>query len=69
MTEISLKKSPTLKEELISYLQTLPDEVTLEDVMYHLYVRKKIQQGLEDGKAGRTYTHEEMKEIIKSWKK
>ncbi|MHA1521233.1 MAG: hypothetical protein ACTSVZ_01270 [Promethearchaeota archaeon] len=56
-----------VKENIISFLKTLPDDVTIEDIMYHLYVRKKIQRGLEDVKEGRTVTHEEMRDLINTW--
>ncbi len=57
-----------VKENIISFLRTLPDDVTIEDIMYHLYVRKKIQRGLEDVKEGRTVSHEEMQNLISTWK-
>ena len=57
------------KADIISYLQTLPEDSSLEDIMYHLYVRKKIQQGLDDVHNGRVLSHEEMMQQIKIWKK
>ena len=58
-----------VKESIISYLSSLPDNVSIEDIMYHLYVRKKIQQGLNDVENGNTLSHEEMKTRVKSWKR
>lgn len=37
----------TAKEEVKSLLDKLPDECTLEDVQYHLYVVEKIQKGID----------------------
>ena len=36
----------TVRNSIIEYLKTLPDDVTLDDVMYYLYVRKEnFQRG------------------------
>ena len=53
------------KAEIIAYLQTLPEDSSLEDIMHHLYVRKKIQQGLDDVHNGSVLSHEEMMQQIK----
>ena len=31
-----------LKEEVISLIKELPDDITLDDIIYHLYVKQKI---------------------------
>jgi len=36
----------TAKQEVRSLLQKLPDNCTLEDIQYHLYVIEKINKGL-----------------------
>ena len=38
------------KEAIANLLNKLPDDCTLEDVQYHLYVLAKVQQGLEAAK-------------------
>jgi len=42
-------------------LELLPDNVSWEDVQYHLYVRQQIDAGLRDDAAGRLITTEEMR--------
>ena len=37
-------------ENIVKGIVDNPDDVTIEDIMYHLYVSKKIQSGLEDVK-------------------
>jgi hypothetical protein len=37
----------TAKEEVESLLTRLPDDCSLEDIQYHLYVFEKIRRGLE----------------------
>ena len=41
MREVKLK---TAKDEVRELLQNLPDDASLEDIQYHLYVRQKIQR-------------------------
>lgn len=37
----------TAKEEVESLLAKLPDDCSLEDIQYHLYVLEKVRHGLE----------------------
>jgi predicted Zn-ribbon and HTH transcriptional regulator len=60
-------KSNSVKEEVISLLHELPDDITLDEIMHHLYVKQKIIKGLKDIEDGNTYTHEEVKEMAKKW--
>lgn len=56
-----------LKDQIISLIKSLPDNVTLEDIMYHLYVREKIFRGLKDADEGKKVSNEKAKEIIEKW--
>lgn len=43
----------TAKEEVKALLDKLPDDCSLEDVQYHIYVVEKINRGIERaGKEG-----------------
>ena len=57
----------TAKQEVAQLLTQLPDDVTLEDIQYHLYVLEKIQRGRADIEAGRSYTHEQARERLAKW--
>jgi len=59
----------TEKENIIKMIEELPDDVSLDEVMYHLYVRQKILRGLEDVKHGRTYSHNQAKKMLEKWLK
>lgn len=37
----------TAKEEVEALLDKLPDDCSLEDIQYHLYVIEKVKHGLE----------------------
>jgi len=53
-----------LKKETDQIIASLPEEASWEDLMYRVYVRNKIDQGLEDGKAGRVRTTEETRKTL-----
>jgi predicted transcriptional regulator len=56
------------REQLISSFRTLPDDATVEDFIDHLAFILGVEQGMADIAAGRTITHEELLEEIKSWR-
>lgn len=58
---------PTTKQEVNRILKRLPDDCSLEDIQYHLYVLQKIQRGLKDAKEGRIYTQEQIKKKMSKW--
>jgi hypothetical protein len=56
------------KETVRALLDRLPDDCTLEDVLYHLYVLQAIDRGLADVEAGRTISHEQVAaEMRRKW--
>ncbi len=57
----------TAKDEVIEILDKLPEDVSLEEIQYRIYVRQKIERGLKDLDEGRTLTHEEMKARAAKW--
>ena len=50
----------TVKQDVESLLSRLPDDVSLEDIQYHLYVLDKVRRGLEDARVKGTLTQEEV---------
>ena len=59
----------TIKEEVISLLNKLPETATLDDIMEHLYIKQKILKGQNQLESGQFYTHEEAREIMTEWLK
>ena len=57
----------TAKEQVEQILQKLPEDASLEDIQYHIYVRQKIQQGLDDADAGRILSHAEVQKRLAKW--
>ncbi len=59
----------TQKENIMHLIKELPDDATLEDIMYHLHVKQKILRGLEDSKNGNIHDDEDMKKMARKWLK
>jgi len=59
--------SNSIKEEVISLIKKLPDDITLDEIMYHLYVKQQISEGLQDIEKGKVYSLEEIKKLSKQW--
>jgi hypothetical protein len=55
------------KDNVESLLRKLPDDCTLEDIQYHLYVLEKIQRGLEVADTQGTLTEEEVEQRLSKW--
>jgi len=56
------------KQTVREVLDRLPDDCTLEDVLYHLYVVQEVERGLADISAGRVRPHEEVvREFRRKW--
>ena len=57
----------TAKEQVQQLLAALPEDATLEDIQYHIYVRQKIEQGIADVEAGRVISHAEVQQRLAKW--
>ncbi len=44
----------TIKQEARRLVEELPEGATWDDLMYRIYVRQAIEDGLRDSEAGRT---------------
>jgi predicted transcriptional regulator len=55
------------KEQVQQILESLPEDASLEDIQYHIYVRQKIEQGLEDVGAGRVISHADVQRRLSKW--
>jgi predicted transcriptional regulator len=51
----------SMKQKVLEAVQQLPADATLEDAMERLYFLAKIERGLADADAGRTVSHEDVR--------
>jgi hypothetical protein len=57
----------TAKQEVASLLSKLPDDCSLEDIQYHLYVIEKVRNGLEAADSQGTVSQEEAERRLGKW--
>ncbi len=55
------------KAEVMQILEGLPEDASLEDIQYHIYVRQKIDRGLSDIEHGHTLSEDEFDQRMKVW--
>jgi predicted transcriptional regulator len=58
-----------IKQEVSDLLERLPDDCSIEDIQYHLYVLEKILRGTEDAGQGRTLSHAEVEQRLSRWRR
>lgn len=58
----------TAKDTVRALLDRLPDDCSLDEVQYHLYVVHAVAQGQADEEAGRVIPHEQVaEELRRKW--
>ena len=57
----------TDKQAVIDALQRLPENVSLDEITEELRVMAAIRRGRADVAAGRTKSHQEVEQVLKSW--
>lgn len=57
----------TTKDEVRRLLQKLPEDCTIEDVQYHLYVLEKVRRGEERAESEGSLSSEKVAERMAKW--
>jgi predicted transcriptional regulator len=57
----------TAKEQIRKMLDELPEEASFEDIQYHIYVRQKIERGIQDVAEGRVVDEDEAERRLARW--
>ena len=57
----------TTKQDVEQLLNKLPDDCSVEDIQYHLYVLDKVRRGLEDARVNGTLSQEEVETRLSKW--
>lgn len=57
----------SVKDEVASLLQRLPDDCSLEDIQYHLYVLEKVRRGLARADREGAIEQEEAEARLSKW--
>ena len=55
------------KQDVERLLNKLPDDCSVEDIQYHLYVLDKVRRGLDDARTQGTLSQEEVESRLSKW--
>jgi hypothetical protein len=56
-----------VKQEVIKMIQSLPNEVTIDDIMAELYFKSQVDAGLKELDEGKGIPHEEVEKRMSKW--
>ncbi len=56
-----------VKEQVIKIVQSLPEDVTIDDVMAELYFKLQVDAGLKELDEGKGIPHEEVEKRMAKW--
>lgn len=57
----------TAKDEVRELLDGIPDDSSLEDIQYHIYVRQKVARGRQAARTGDVVPAEEVERRLARW--
>ena len=57
----------TAKQEVRLLLEKLPENCSLEDIQYHLYVLEKVHRGLDAAREHGTVSQEDAESRLSQW--
>jgi len=55
------------KQEVIQMIQSLPEEVTVDDIIAELYFKLQVDAGLKELNEGKGIPHEEIEKRMSKW--
>jgi len=55
------------KQEVFELIKDLPEEVDIDEIMYRLYLRQKLESAEKDVCDGRLVSHEEVVKETSKW--
>ncbi|MBZ0331303.1 MULTISPECIES: hypothetical protein [Halomonas] len=57
----------TAKDDVRQLLETLPEDCSMEDIQYHLYVVEKVQRGIRRAEDEGALSHQEVERKLGKW--
>lgn len=67
VSEVRNMQTQSLKQELANMVQNLPEDCTIEDVQYRLYVINKVRRGEERLACEGGVSQEEAEKRLSKW--
>jgi predicted transcriptional regulator len=64
-----MQQAQTVKEKIAKIVLSQPEDATYDEIMKELAFAKMVDRGLEDVRAGRVISNDEMASRIRTWQK
>ncbi|MBD3289832.1 hypothetical protein GF337_13580 [candidate division KSB1 bacterium] len=58
---------PSLKDQVLHIVKSLPDDVSLDDIFAELYFKFQVDKGLQELDAGKGIPHSVVKDRMSQW--
>lgn len=55
------------KNEILEIIKDLPEEIDIDEIIYRLYLRQKLEGAEKDVREGRVVSHEEVVKETSKW--
>ncbi len=55
------------KKQVLEIVKDLPEEIDIDEIIYRLYLRQKLEAAEEDVREGRVVSHEEVVGETSKW--
>ena len=62
-------QTQTVKEKIAKLVLAQPEDATFDEILKELAFAKMVDRGLEDTRAGRVISNDEMANRIRTWQK
>jgi predicted transcriptional regulator len=62
-----VKDMPSPKQAVLDLVRDLPEDTSLEDIQYHLYVLQRVEKGLQEVEQGKLIPEDEMEKRFAKW--
>jgi predicted transcriptional regulator len=72
MTELLSKRKITMssaKARMVEVIEQQPEDATYEEIMRELAFERMVANGLEDSRAGRVISNDDMRSRIRAWRR
>jgi hypothetical protein len=67
VSAVESQRMGKVKEDIRHLLENLPDDVSYEDVQYHIYVQQAVQRGIDAAERGEVISQEEVERRMAKW--
>jgi predicted transcriptional regulator len=58
---------PVNKRAALKIIERMPDDASLEEIMYELFFRERVDRGLKELEKGKTVSHQEVRRSAARW--